>query len=159
MSFFESFEFLALSVLVFLLATTFLIKRFVKTSKTFYLGSMIKTTRFNPWLDKFTFLGKFLDYMAYAGLVLGFGLLGADFVFARKQDRVWKRILVLAASSAILFAVYSLIFAPIFSSNPGTAQFAFLAPFIFAFFGLAGFILFLLMVNAYDIIGKLSLLL
>ncbi|MDO8427956.1 MAG: site-2 protease family protein [Candidatus Diapherotrites archaeon] len=157
MSFFESFEFSLILVIIFLLGSTFLIKKFIKTSKTFYIFSMIKTTRFNPILEKFTFLGKFLDFMAYVGLILGFGVFGADYLFARNQKSKLKRISIIVLCFFVLYFLFQFLLSPLFASNPSTAQFSFWFPVVFGIFGLAGFTLFSLAVNAFDIILKIFL--
>src|SRR3989344_5581835 len=89
--------FLAVSIII-----TFLIKRFIPGSSTFFVGSMIKTTRFLPLLDRFAKHSKFLNFLSEIGLVLGFGLFAVDYFYSSRLKKIY-RLLFLAVSAILLY--------------------------------------------------------
>lgn len=140
-------------VLALLLIPTYLIKRFNK-GKTYYgIVSVLKFTKPLHWFDKLLFFGRFLDWLSFLGILLGFGVFGADYLYGRKQGKL-KRIGIWIISFLFLFAIFHFLLSPMFSSH-FTKNFEFLFPFAFALFGLAGFILFMLAMSGIDILFKI----
>ncbi len=132
-----------------------LLKRFAKAD-TYLIVSLIKTRKPLPFFDRMAKHKKFLDAFALLGLILGFGSITVDYYFGRKMPAAKRALLFIfsfAALSALLMLLDQLLGNP-FSKNllVGAAY-----PLLVASFGLmgfAGFSLFSLMLQAYDIVGK-----
>ena len=127
-----------IGILAFFLITTFLLKRF-KNVSTFYVGSMIKTKRFLPLLDKFSRHKRILNLFSDIGLVLGFGAIAVDFIIGRKLGRK-MRVLVFIASTIVLFEFFNLVF-QILLANPFIEQYNFFLSLGFGLMGFSGFLL------------------
>ena len=125
-------------ILIFLLGTTYLIKRYTK-SETFYILSMVKTDRFNPWFEKLLFLGKWLDWFAKIGLVLGFGAIAVDYLWGRGRHFA-VRIALFVFSSFVLYHFFQLVFAR-FMENPFIGEYSFTLAVVFAIGGFAFFMI------------------
>src|SRR3989338_6807875 len=95
-----------IGILAFFLITTFLLKRF-KNVSTFYVGSMIKTKRFLPLLDKFSRHKRILNLFADIGLVLGFGAIAVDFIIGRKLGRKMRVLVFISISIFFSFRLDS----------------------------------------------------
>ncbi|MDD5162720.1 MAG: site-2 protease family protein [Candidatus ainarchaeum sp.] len=130
-----------IGILAFFVVTTFLLKKFAK-AQTFYIGSMVKTTRFLPLLDKISKHEKILNAFADIGLVLGFGAIAIDFLVGKKL-RLIPRILLFIASTAILFVLFNLSFS-VLLSNPFIEQYNFFMSLGFGVMGFAGFMVVML---------------
>ena len=122
--------------LAFALITTWLLKRFAG-AQTFYVASLVRTTKLLPLLDRPLFLGKWLDRLCDLGFVLGFGALAVDYLHGRKR-KLWQRAGIFVVSSALLFIFFETVFAAILS-NPFIAGEQRLLSVFFALSGFAGF--------------------
>ncbi|MFH1240429.1 MAG: site-2 protease family protein [Candidatus Diapherotrites archaeon] len=125
--------------LIFCLVTTYILKRSGK-AKTYYIASMIKTTKFIPWLDKFMVFGRLIDAFARIGLVFGFGAFAVDYMYGRGR-KIWIRLPLFLISAGILYFIYENFFL-LMLSNPFISEYALHLSLSFAFFGFAGFIVF-----------------
>ena len=141
--------------LVSSVVVTYLIKRFTGQS-TYYIASLIKTRKPLAFFDAMARHRKFLDAFAALGLFLGFGALAVDFVYGRKM-RKGKRALLFVASFSVLAGLLMLVdflFGNVFSNNVLVGSAYPLMVVSFALLGLAGFTLFSLFLQAFDIIAK-----
>ena len=129
----------AYGVLIFCLATTYALKQTGKV-KTYHIASMIKTTKFIPWLDKLMIFGRLIDAFARIGLIFGFGAFAVDYMYGRHQ-RFFIRIPLFALSAGILYLIYDRFFL-LMLSNPFISEYALHLSLSFSFFGFAGFIVF-----------------
>lgn len=134
---------------------TYLIKRrFGKNAKTWHIVSMVKTKRFLPLLDRYAKAGKVIEFVADAGIIIGFGLIGANFVFSRRTKDLKTRCLWLVITAIVLAGVFWLSFGGFFQSIMLKGQEAvFIAGFVL--FGFAGFAILSLLYQGADIIIKL----
>ncbi len=136
---------------------TFLLKKFT-SAKTYYIGSMYKTTKANPIFDKFAHHEKIINFLTSLGLILGFGLIGIDFLYGKKLNKL-KRFGLWIISILVLYFVFEFVFG-IFSSSSfiteGYTNFygLNLLSFVFALTGFAGFVIFSLVISAVDILTK-----
>ncbi|PIN85198.1 MAG: hypothetical protein COV47_03465 [Candidatus Diapherotrites archaeon CG11_big_fil_rev_8_21_14_0_20_37_9] len=134
---------------------TFLIKKFTKND-TWFLISLIKTKKPIPWFDKFAKHKKFLDVFANVGMILGFGAVAVDYLLGRKLPIV-KRTALFVVSTLLLSG---LIYAFDFFMGNSLSGSVIVGPFFtfvalsFGLLGFAGFSLFALFLQAYDIILK-----
>lgn len=149
----SNFLFWIIAVILLLTVPTYLIKRFKKGQTYFGIASMIRIKRVLPWFDKFLFLGKLIDFISLLGILLGFGVLGADYLFGRKH-KTGKRLTILLISFVFLFGIFYFFLAPFFSS-PLSSEFEFLYPFVFALLGFAGFIFLMLIISGIIILFKI----
>ncbi|MDD5148168.1 MAG: site-2 protease family protein [Candidatus ainarchaeum sp.] len=135
----------AIGILLFLIITTFLLKKFAK-AQTFYIGSMIKTTKPLPLFDRFAEHKTILNAFADFGLVLGFGAIGIDYLFGKKLKAI-PRIILFIASIALLTIAFNLVFSSLLSS-PFTEKYSYLMALGFGVMGFAGFMVVTLAVYA-----------
>jgi len=140
---------------------TWLMKKFT-SAKTYYIGSMYKTTKANPLFDRFSKHKKFIDFLTTLGLILGFGLIAVDFLYGKKMNK-FKRMGLWIISILLLYFVFEFVLrfflgVPLnstFVSEEYTKFFGLnLISFVFALTGFAGFVIFALALNAIDIITK-----
>lgn len=141
-------------VLFILVASTEIIRRFVKNSETFYIASMLRFKKPLEWLDKLAVHPKILNAFADIGLIVGFGAIAVDFLVSQKYKlSVPKRTVLFIVSGIILSQALLLFFPvdnPIIPSNPTVLQAS------YGIFGFAGLILTSLVYSGLDIIAKLS---
>jgi len=145
--------FLVVSVII-----TFLLKKFT-SAKTYYIGSMYKTTKANPIFDKFSHHEKTLNILTDLGLILGFGLIAVDYLYGKKLSKL-KRFGLWIVSILLLYFVFEFVFGIFSSSSFITDGFTDfnglnLISFVFALTGFAGFVIFSLALTALDIISKM----
>ena len=142
-----------ISALIF----TWILKKFT-SAKTFWIGSMYKTTKANFLFDKFSHFKKTIDFLTTLGMILGFGLIAVDFLYGKKLSTI-KRFFLWIASILVLYFVFEFVFG-IFSSSSfiteGYTNFfgLNLISLVFALTGFAGFVIFSLAITAVDIITK-----
>ncbi|MFH1751668.1 MAG: site-2 protease family protein [archaeon] len=141
-----------LILLVTLVLPPFLFRRFFKPQQ-FAIVSLFKTKKFLPFIDKHSKY-KFWDYFADIGFVIGFGLIGFDWLVARKRS-LKKRILLNLIIVVVLAVSSWLIVTNLLSVLPSMASFAWLLVVSFTLFGLSGFTIALLLIQAIDILVKL----
>ncbi|MFH1256953.1 MAG: site-2 protease family protein [Candidatus Diapherotrites archaeon] len=144
--------FLIVSVII-----TYILKRRYK-QQTFVVGTIYRTTRPLKWIDALAKkLSPVLDAFADIGLILGFGAIAADYLYGRGKGAK-KRLLVFLISFVFLSAVLFIIDFSLngfISSNPLTRNYTALFYLFFWLFGFAGFVVFWLGLNAFDIIVKM----
>lgn len=141
------------------LIATYLLKRFT-SAETWYVIAMLRTKRVLPWIDGLARgpAGGAMKRVADAGILLGFGGIAVDSLYGRELPRA-QRILVFAASAALLTALFYLIdflLAGMFSTSPFTKDFFPLLAAVFGISGFAGFTVLALVTQAVDIIAKTS---
>jgi membrane-associated protease RseP (regulator of RpoE activity) len=147
-------------ITVFLIASiifTWLLKKFT-SAKTYWIGSMYKTEKANPWFDKFAHHEKTINFLTELGLILGFGLIAVDFLYGKKLNKM-KRFGLWIASIFFLYFVFEFVFfvfsGPSFITEDYTNVLGLnLLSFVFALTGFAGFVIFSLAINSVDIITK-----
>jgi membrane-associated protease RseP (regulator of RpoE activity) len=144
------FVFVIISAIV-----TFVIKKFT-SQETYYVASLIRTTKPIKFFSSMARHTKFLDFISTAGLILGFGTFAIDYLYGSKL-RGWKRLFLNLAGffglSGLMFLI-DFFGGNIFSKNAmmGNAYPLFIAS--FGLLGFAGFTLFALLMQAIDIIIK-----
>lgn len=143
-----------LGVIGFLLVTTFLLKKFSKNAKTWYVFSMLETTRFNPVFDKLK-NASWLEIAAEIGAIFGYGAVAADFFFGQKFKKKWQRAGLFLAAMAIMSGLSALVLGNALSNNPLIKGPSWIYQFFFGLFGLAGFLLYSLFTQAIDAITKI----
>ena len=126
-----------IGILLFFYISTLLLKKFAN-AQTFYLGSMIKTTRFLPLLDRFARHKKILNIFADIGLILGFGAIAIDYLFGKKL-RIIPRVLLFTASTIILFLGFNFFF-QVLLANPFIEKYNFFLSLGFGLMGFSGFL-------------------
>ncbi len=141
-------------IVVFAFASTHLIKRHFD-SQTYWVLSIVRFKKTVPFIKKFSFASKFLQWCSVIGLILGFGVIAVDFLFAREK-RGLKRALILIVAFSLLYSMFSAVsvFIP-FSESPFTVGFGFLYPFAFALFGLSGFAILALADQGFHILFRM----
>ena len=87
---------------------TWLMKRFT-SAKTYFIASMYKTEKANPVFDKFSKYTKFIDFLTTLGIILGFGLIGIDFLYGKKMNKL-KRFGLWVLSILLLYFVFEFVF-------------------------------------------------
>lgn len=135
---------------------TYLFKRFLG-AQTYLIASMIRTRKPLPWFSKFSKYPRLIDFLAEAGLILGFGVIAIDFLYGKKLGGI-KRILLFVFSLSVIYFLFDfffggallksfiLLYLPYLPINPVSLA--------FALFGLAGFTILLLVFTAIDILIK-----
>lgn len=141
-------------ILGFLLFTTFLVQRFVKGTKSWYLFSMVETDRFNPIFDKLK-NARWIEWIAEAGTVLGFGAVAVDFLWGRKLKQTWQRVALFIISIIILGGLFEVFLGGNVANNPLAKGPGILYDFFFGLFGFAGFLLIGLLFQGIDNIEKM----
>ena len=142
--------FLAVSVIF-----TYLVKRRLGTNaKTWFIASMIRTRRFLPLLDRLAKAGKIIDFIGDAGIIMGFGLIGAHFVFSKRTKDKRLEALWLAITALVLAGLFFLSFGGMFQNSMLKGQQPFFG-IAFVIFGFAGFAIVSLLSQGMDIISKL----
>lgn len=125
----------AIGLLIAFFIVTYLVKKLVPNSSTYYIFSMIRTRKPLPWFDKLAKLGRIWDVFADIAIITGFGAIAVDYLYGRKQKTKIGRIALFVVSFAVLsFIGYSLFGA--LGSNPLFGDFSI---FIGLAVGLAGF--------------------
>ncbi|MCK4883675.1 MAG: site-2 protease family protein, partial [Candidatus Diapherotrites archaeon] len=151
------FDFISIILIFFVVSAivTFLLKKFTKAD-TWFLISLIKTKKPLPWFDRLSKHTKFIDTFASIGLVIGFGAFAVDYLFGKKYS-MKKRILLFIASvillSLFIHSVDSLLGNP-FSQSVIVGSLYPLLVLSFGVMGFAGFSIFALFLQAFDIISK-----
>jgi membrane-associated protease RseP (regulator of RpoE activity) len=140
-------------VLGFLLITTFLVRKFVPNSKTWFVFGMIETKRFNAFFDKLK-NAKWLEIATEIGAVIGYGAIAIDYFWGRKLKKIWQRALLFIVSVAVLGFLSGLMFGNL-AENPLVKGPGWLYQFFFGFFGLAGFLLLALFTQGIDGVFKI----
>lgn len=144
----EGFLVALLVFLVISFIVTYFLKKYFKAQTTLHLISLIKTTR-PLWLfDVFARHRRFWVLLANVGLILGFGAIAVDFLFARNKKTV-HRAIIFVFSAAVLSSFFyffdqvllSSVFGGSFLQNFMTKQYA---PIILVLFGVSGFSVFVL---------------
>ncbi|MBU1120942.1 site-2 protease family protein [Candidatus Micrarchaeota archaeon] len=135
---------------------TYLFKRFLG-AQTYFIASMIRTRKPLPWFNKFSKYPKLINFLAEAGLILGFGVIAIDYLYGKKLGGI-KRILLFVFSLSVIYFLFNLFFGEAFLKsfiliylpslpiNPVSLA--------FSLFGLAGFTMLLLIFTAIDILIK-----
>ncbi len=137
---------------------TFVFKKKTKFD-TYYLITMIKTRKPIPILKAIGQKTSLFEFLAELSIIFGFGAIAADFLYGRKQS-LPRRIITFITSFAIMaafFIVLDLAIGNIFSNGPLTKDVFLIIVFVFGVSGFAGFTLFSLVLQAFDIILKLSI--
>ena len=98
-----SFILTAYAVFGFLLFSTFALKLFTK-AETFWLFSMVRTEKFIGFIERISRF-RLWDLLADLGLVIGFGAIAVDYLWARNLSRP-KRILLDAFALLLLFSIF-----------------------------------------------------
>ncbi len=123
---------------LFALGTTFLLKKFTK-AETHLVVSLVRSTRFLPLLDKPLFLGKWIEYLAKTGLVLGFGAVAVDYLFMKNKSTA-KRITAFVLST-VLLTIFFNSFLSFFFRNPFVEEYVWVMALSFGIMGFAGAVL------------------
>ncbi|MFH0714441.1 MAG: site-2 protease family protein [Candidatus Diapherotrites archaeon] len=151
-----AFEEIILAVVIFFAAcalVTQLLKRFAKAQTFASIFSIVRSKRPLKWFDKWSKL-KGLNALAEFGLVLGFGVLAFDYLYAREQ--YWsKRLIYNAVIFVILEQAFSYLVSPAISASPIGSGWSFAFAIAFGLFGFAGFGVIALVSQAGDILVKL----
>src|SRR3989338_345511 len=146
------FTLIAFGFVVISLIVTFLLKKFAKAD-TYFIISLLKTQKPLAFFDKMARHKKFLDIFSMVGLLIGFGALSADFFYGRKLP-IAKRLGLFVLSFTILCAglvgIDSLLGNALSQSSLIGGLFP-LMVFSFGAMGLAGFTLFSLVLQAFEI--------
>ena len=140
-------------IVLFLFGSTYLLKRFAGV-EAHYIYSIWRMERFRRFIGRTYFLHRFVDLIAKLGLILGFGVLASDYLFARKQGFA-KRVVVAVLTVASLFFIYynTLYFA--IDIAPLTSNYSALLTLAFSVFGISLFGLLLLVVNGIHILQNI----
>jgi membrane-associated protease RseP (regulator of RpoE activity) len=104
------------ALLVVALVTTYLVKRYTK-HPTFYVISVLRTTRFNPIFDR-PKKHALLEHLTTAGAILGFGAFGFDFFIGKKIQNRALRIIAFLAVAIALGAAFGALFNGFITNNP-----------------------------------------
>ena len=150
---------LVAQVIAFLLIGTFILKTFFG-AKSYIIASMLRSEKIVSVFDKFVPFKTFFNFISDAGLIIGFGTVALDSLYFYKYKRTLR--IVLNAFSFIIFFVLAFLFFNPFSGNSMVPGFdplilATILAFSFALFGISGFMLVTLAVNALDIVQKILL--
>ncbi|HLC36453.1 MAG TPA: site-2 protease family protein [archaeon] len=133
----------------------FYIKRKGFGSNHFLFISMIRTKKPIKYFEYFAHHKKILNLISDLGIVLGFGLIGFDYLYAKNYSKS-KRILCDILLFAFFYLAFSFIFFPLILSTPISAGFAEFFSLGFGIFGFAGFVISGLIFQAIDILIKTS---
>ena len=140
---------------IFLLASfsfAFFLKKKLKAQVILRIISIIRSKKPLAFFEKFAKFKRFLHWFANIGLIIGFGSIAIDYLYARGLSKP-KRIIVFLASFTELYLILYLVLSRIQASAMLAENFVLILS-SFAFFGLAGFTIVLLGINAVDIIAK-----
>ena len=143
---------IAFVVISFVFLSTYALKVFTKAD-TFYVISLVKTKKLTGFIERIS-KPKAWELLADIGLVIGFGTIAVDFLFAREKSRA-KRTLIDLVSIAVLFAAFHATFGFFFSPNSSIEGLVQLFAASFALGGLMLFAIVSLLWNAVDIVVKL----
>ncbi len=150
-----SFPLLLAVFLVISFALAQLFKRLFKAD-TYLIVSLIRTRRPLAFFDRMARHTRLLDAFALLGLILGFGSITIDYHFGRKMQGGKRALLFLlsfCSLSLFLMLIDHLLGNP-FSKNALIGEAYPLLVASFGLMGFAGFALFSLALQAYDIIAK-----
>ncbi|VVC00673.1 Peptidase family M50 [uncultured archaeon] len=145
-------------LLVFLVVSvfvTYLLKRYAK-AESFFVVSLIRSKKPIGFFDSVARNVPFLDAFAKIGLILGFGAFAIDYLYGKDMPKA-KRIGLFAFSSAALCSLLILVDLSMgmpFSKNLMIGSSFPLMVASFGLMGFAGFSLFSLALQAFDIIMK-----
>jgi membrane-associated protease RseP (regulator of RpoE activity) len=134
-----------------------------KIAKTFFkkdttLGCLIllKTNYFSKVIEKLGKHTKFLDFISKAGIVIGFGAFGWDYIIKNKKISKNKRFLLFIIVTIALSFITYLLAGNMFLNNPIIPKFiGYFIIFLTGLMGLSGFTLGSLIYSTYDIIAKM----
>lgn len=141
-------------VIVYFFTTTWLVRKFLKAKPAFYLLSMWEIKRFAGFIRKQKRFHSFTTLFSELGLVLGFGVFASDFLYGKKRSKA-SRILIAVVTVIVLFLVYNFTIFRGFEIAPVIRPYAPFVAVVFSFFGVSGFMLLLLALNAVHILSKL----
>jgi membrane-associated protease RseP (regulator of RpoE activity) len=142
----------AFVIAAFLFFSTYALKLFTRAD-TYYLFSLLKTQRFTGFIEWIS-RPKAWDFLADAGIVLGFGAIAVDYLCRGRVKK--KRAAIGAFSIAVLFALFFFVFGSFFApSNEGTALVLVLFSIAFSLGGLMLFSIAALIWQGLDIIAKM----
>ncbi|HZX19542.1 MAG TPA: site-2 protease family protein [archaeon] len=144
-----------LGFLVLCAIITFILKKTTKFD-TFFLITLIRTKKPLAFFDRMAKHTKILDAFALLGLIIGFGAISVDFFWGRKL-KLRERIILFFGSFSVLsgaFLAVDIFFGNVFSANLLIGNMFPLLVISFGLMGLAGFTLFSLFMQAFDIVGK-----
>lgn len=133
-----------IGILAFLFGTTYILKKTIKPMTYLGIISIIRTQKFNRYLDRIAKHERFLNAVADIGLIIGFGLLAIDYRYGRKKNPA-KRIAILAVSAIglyVLLEALSFVF-PVINAlftSPFIKDFEIMLKALFVLFGLSGLI-------------------
>ncbi|MCD6478474.1 MAG: site-2 protease family protein [Candidatus Diapherotrites archaeon] len=144
---------LLLALIIFVLGSTYLIKRFSGV-ETHYVYALWRIERFRRFIARLAWLGKPVDVLAKIGAVIGFGVLAGDYLFMRKGKKAF-RVLAAFLTACVLFILYSITMRVLIVTAPATRSFDTFFSIIFAVFGISGFGIFLLVINATHIVQNM----
>jgi membrane-associated protease RseP (regulator of RpoE activity) len=141
-------------VTLFLVASSFLAKKFFKTDSYLGIFILIKTKKLMKvldWLSK----KKILEKISTIGIVVGFGAFGLDYVHRNKKLSVSKRILLFVLYSLGISLIVYFMFYNVFLGNPMISSWGgYLIIFLTGVLGLSGMTLGSLVYSGIDIIIK-----
>jgi membrane-associated protease RseP (regulator of RpoE activity) len=141
---------LLLALIIFVLGSTYLIKRF-SGAETHYVYTLWRIERFRRFIASLVWLRKPVDVLAKIGAVIGFGVFASDYLFVRKRKKTFH-MLAAFLTACVLFVLYSATLRFLIVAAPATRSLDTFFSIIFAIFGVSGFGIFLLVVNALHIV-------
>ncbi len=142
----------AYAIIGFFFFSTYALKVLAKAD-TFYVIALLKTRKLTNFIERIS-KPRLWDLLADIGLVMGFGTIAVDFLYARKKSRA-KRALIDLVSIAVLFIAFQATFGFFFSTNVDIQPLIQMLAVSFALGGLMLFAIVSLVWNAADIVLKL----
>lgn len=137
------------AIIVFVIGSTYLIKR-LPGIEAHVVYSLWRSSRFKNLIKRFSRLGRFVSVLSAIGVLLGFGILAGDFLLMKKR-RLELRIASAVALSIALSVFYFVTFRVLIVGVPFTRAYDAMFAVLFSIFGLSGFSLLLMVVNALHI--------
>jgi membrane-associated protease RseP (regulator of RpoE activity) len=131
-------------------------KTFFKKDTTLGFLILLKTNYFSKIIEKLGRKKRFLDFISKAGIIIGFGAFGCDYITKNKKiSKINRFLLFILVTTTISFITY-FIAGNLFLNNPIIPKFiGYFIIILTGIMGLSGFTLGTLMYSAYDIIAKL----
>ncbi len=144
----------AFIVVSFIIA--FLLKRFAGAQTTLGIISLLKTTRPLWVFDRLAKHKRFFNALADIGLLLGFGAIAVDFLYGSKKRPLVRALIFVLSFIAFtgLFFLFDVLSGNAFSQYYMIKAFFLPMAILFGLIGFTGFILFFLVLSAWEIIYR-----
>ncbi|MEM4598231.1 MAG: site-2 protease family protein [Candidatus Diapherotrites archaeon] len=137
-------------IVLFVLGSTYLLKRF-RSVESHVVYSLWRSEKFASAIRQLSFMGPVVNFFAIIGAILGFGVLAADFIFA-KEKKLWLRLALATIISLNMAIFYFFTFRSLVLGTTFTRPYDTIFLLFFSVFGMSFFGFILMLVNGIHIL-------